>query len=85
MTREKFAVRVAERNARASGRSMGLPIQRLLFLTKIWRTRQPTSRPRSTARGVPPAIDWCAPRGRSRVPTEKILVGVGMKAGVNAE
>jgi hypothetical protein len=35
MTRERFELLAADRNARASGRSRGRPIQRLLFLTKI--------------------------------------------------
>src|SRR5262249_18537957 len=70
MTCGNLARRAARRNSRASASSIVLPTQRLLFLAKIWTTRHPASRPRSMARGVPPAMDWCAPIRRSAVATE---------------
>src|SRR5204863_2149506 len=63
----RSARRAARRNSLASTSPIDLPIHRLLFLTKIWTTRQPAETPRSTARGVPPAMDWWAPIKRSAV------------------
>src|SRR5215475_12791323 len=71
MTCGNLALRAARRNSRTSASSIVLPTHRLLFLTKIWTTRQPASRPRSMARGVPPAMDWCAPMRRSFLAAEE--------------